>query len=471
MFRNIILTFLIFLYSCGNAFAKIDVVYPTSDNITINAVSTFFIGNTDDCAIFSINSEPVKLWENNFFVKVVPLNYGLNKIVLKSVKNGVTEEKTYNITRKKPSAPAVAYKAPDFIPIKIDEVLYSKTIKENATIRDKASTKSNRIVDLPKNVILYLSGKQGDFYKIEETGNSEFWIHKSNVSEPVNLSVKMKPVIKKEKFYSDNLYDYHKFYLSHPVLYTTKQNGNSVELTLYGIESKDNNGNLIPNYKYNYTFDRTVLGYDCYYEDNVLVFKIAKLPDEINNQAPLKGINIFIDAGHGGNEKGSVGPTRICEKDINLAITQKLFHLLKNSGANVITSRMEDKKVGLYERVKIAKHHNALISLSIHCNALPNGKNPYISHGTEVHYYNENAKLLAQIINDNLSRDLNIKNNGIHKSSFALNRSTNPVSVLIEVAYMINPDEYILLKNDNFQQKAAESIKKSLEKYIILLKN
>ena len=60
----------------------------------------------------------------------------------------------------------------------------------------------------------------------------------------------------------------------------------------------------------------------------------------------------------------------------------------------------------------------------------------------------------------------NIKNNGIHRSSFAVVRQTNPISVLIEVAYLINPEEYHLLKNENFRYRVAHSIKKSLEEYI-----
>ncbi len=469
MFRNIILTLFTLFIFVGTSNAKIDIVYPSSINATINADSTFFVGNTDENALFTINSEPVKLWENNFFVKVVPLKYGVNKVVLKSVKNGVQEEKVYNITRNKP---AVSTAKPIVFQQKNDgEVIYSKTVKENATIRDKASGASNRIVDLPQNVILYLSGKQGDYYKIDEQCSSPFWIHKSNISNPVNLSAKIKPVLKKQKFYSDNLYDYHKFYLSHPVLYTLKQNGNIINLTLYGVEQKNQTGNIEPNYTYTYTFDRQILGFDCYYEDNNLIFKVAKIPENIDDKFPLEGLNIFIDAGHGGNEKGAVGPTRVNEKDINLSIVNRLITLLKAEGANVITSRTDDRKVGLYDRVKLAKNNKSLISLSIHCNSLPNGKDPYVYHGSEVHYYNENAKLLSKIINDNLSNDLNIKNNGIHKSSFALNRSTNPVSVLVEVAYMINPEEYILLKNQNNHQKIAESIKNSLKQYIILLKN
>lgn len=469
MIRNIILTFLLIFSFVNSAIAEIDVVYPTPKELTINAVSTFFVGNTDYGSDFFINSEPVKLWNNNFFVKVVPLEYGKNKIKLKSVHNGKTEEIIYTITRNKPSKAET--KPIKYEPKNENDVIYTKVIKKNATVREKPTTHSKRIVDLPLNIVLYLEGKKGDYYKIEESGSSEYWIHKSNIQEPVKLSKKIKSKFKGQKFYSDDLYNYNKIYLSHPVLYETKQIGNTVELTLFGVETKDKDGNISVNYKHIFEFDSNFYAYDCYYEDNTFIFRTIKTPENIDVNCPLKGISIFVDAGHGGSEKGAVGPTRTNEKDINLAISNFLVQLLKNSGANVITSRTEDIKVGLQERVDIAKENNTIISISIHNNSLPNGRDPYVNHGTEVHYYNENAKMLAEIINRNLALDLNLKDNGVHKSSFVLTRSTSPISILVEVAYMINPEEYILLQNTQFQKNVAKSIKKSIENYIIMIKN
>ncbi|MCD7780142.1 MAG: N-acetylmuramoyl-L-alanine amidase [Candidatus Gastranaerophilales bacterium] len=468
MYRNIILTLIYFLLIINTAFAKIDVVHPSSSQVTINASSVFFTGNTDKGSSFYINSTPVKLWNNSFFVHVVPLEYGKNIIKLTSKHNGKTEEAAYTIIRNKPAGGNTS-KTLQYITKNDDEVLYTKTIKENATIREKASSSSKRVVDLPLNVVLYLDGQQGDYYKIAEQGN--FWIHKSNIKEPVSMKSKMPAKLKKQKFYSDKLYDYTKFYLSHPVLYTLEQNGNSIILTLYGVDTKDSEGNTQPFYTYKFNYDTAILGYDCYYDDSSLIFRRAKLPETIDEEMPLKELKIFVDAGHGGYEKGAVGPSRVNEKDINLDISRYLVQYLKDAGADVIISRSDDSRIGLYERVKIAKDNNALISVSIHNNSLPNGKNPYETHGTEVHYYNENAKLLSEIININLSNDLNLKNNGVHKSSFALNRSTNPVSVLVECAYMINPEEYILLQNEEFKKNIAKSIKNSIEKYIIQIKN
>ena len=468
MIRKILFTLFSFLILTVEAFAVIDIVYPAGGKeLTINAKSTFFIGNTNKGSTLFINGNQVKLWEDNFFVQVVPLEYGRNTVNIVSNHDGTSEAVTYYINRKKPAAVSsyhpAAYTA-------VQPYTYAKTIKSNATVREKPTTASGRIVDLPANVVLYIKGKQGDYYQIDAQGQTQFWIHKNNISKPSYVETKNEPQILHQKTFSDGYYDYAKFELTYPVLYTTKQNGNNVDLTMYGVKSQKSDGTINPNTTYTFSMGNNVLGYDCIYEGNYLVIKMSRPPKVINESLPLEGVSIFIDPGHGGKEKGSVGPTRVAEKDINLAISKYLINELTQAGATVTTSRTTDIQVPLYERVKMGKNNNAFISISIHSNALPNGKDPYISHGTEVHYYNDNAKLLAETIKNGLVNDLNLKDNGIHRSSFALDRSTNPISVLVEVAYMIYPEEYIRLKNPEFQKNVAKSIKKSIETYINMLK-
>lgn len=468
MKRNILITILIIIFNLLPVFAKIDIVYPSAKNVTVSAKETYFSGNVDKGSTLTINSVPVKLWENHFFVHIVPLEYGNNIIKIEQNINGQKESLSYNITRPNPT---IKTNIP-YTTLKYEKntegILYSKTIKDKATVREKPSSSGKRAVDLPINTVLYLDGKLGNYYKIAETGESEFWIHSSNIEEPVNVNKRIYARIKKHKIFEDDLYIYHKFYTSHPVLYTFKQSEKNLKLSLYGADEKNTD---TKNFYYNFEFSSQILGYEGYYDENTFIVKIAKNPIIENPNMPLKGINIFIDAGHGGSEKGTISPERIYEKDINLDIANNLIKLLQADGANVSFSRTDDTQVKLYDRVDNAKKNNALISVSIHCNSLPNGKNPYIEHGTEVHYYNENAKLLSTIIKNNLVNDLNLKDNGIKISSLALNRSTNPVSVLVEVAYFLNPEEYLLLRTETFRKNVAKSIENSIKQYILCIKN
>ena len=458
MYKKIFFTLAIVILISMPCFARLDVVYPSSKVVTVNSDSAFFLGNTDVGSILTINSVGVKLWEDNFFVHSVPLNMGRNEINITSLHNGETESVTYIVNRNKSASSGGVSSSYTHTGL-----LSTKTKGRYATLRAKPSSYATRLIDLPKGVTIYLSGKQGNYYRVDS--NEEIWINKSDIETPVAISEKIEPQLLNKEFTSDEHYNYIKFTLSYPAMYTFKHNGKDLSLTIYGIRNSDGN-----NYTYTYSTNSEIIGYDGYYEGNTLVFRIAKTLENSEGLSSLAGVRIFVDPGHGGSEKGSVGPTRVPEKDINLYISTYLIKYLKDAGAVVTTSRTYDTTVPLYDRVQKAKDDKALISVSIHANALPNGKDPYKTHGTEVHYYNENAKQLAEIIKNNLVYDVHLKDNGIHKSSFALDRATNPVSVLVEVAYMIYPEEYIKLKNPEFQEKVAQSIKKSLEQYIYMLK-
>ena len=160
MIKKFILTIFSIIISTNIVNAKIDVVYPTSKELKVTSSSVYFSGNTDYGSKFYINDEAVKLWNNNFFVHVVPLNFGENKIKLTSVKNGKKEELIYTIDRNK------YVKRQQSVPLyeqkNQGDVIYTKVIKTNATVREKPTKFSNRVVDLPLNVILYLEGKKGE---------------------------------------------------------------------------------------------------------------------------------------------------------------------------------------------------------------------------------------------------------------------------------------------------------------------
>ncbi len=467
MIRILFLIILCLFLNSGISQA-LDVVHPGGVDSIINANSTFFAGNVNPKATLKINNEGVKIWDDGIFVHIVPLFYGTNTITLEETLNGKTQKSIYTIKRNKPSAGKVI-NIP-YEPKEKDIFLYTKTINNSSTVREKPSGSSKRVIDLPKGVVLYLAGKKGDYYKIEAHADSEFWIHKSNIEPPVKVTKKFIAKISKPEHYSDKYYNYTKMAITYPVLYTMTQHGKKLKLTLYNTSDSNKKEKLHENVEFTFEDENQVLGYDVLYEEDKLILRRARVADKINPYTPLYGVRIFIDAGHGGNEKGAVGPTRVYEKDINLAIAKKLVKLLKEEGAIVSYSRLDDKQVKLYDRVNMAKENNAFISLSLHANSLPHGRNPYITHGVETHYYNDNAKVLAFIIQKNLSEDTGLKNNGLRKSSFALNRSTNPISVLIETAYMINPDEYKKLRNEKFQEEIAQSVKKSLGQFMILLK-
>jgi len=79
---------------------------------------------------------------------------------------------------------------------------------------------------------------------------------------------------------------------------------------------------------------------------------------------------IVIDPGHGGMERGAIGPTGLQEKHVTLILARKLrAELQRDPTISVVLTRDEDRHVPLDERTSIANHNRADLFISIHLNA------------------------------------------------------------------------------------------------------
>ena len=206
---------------------------------------------------------------------------------------------------------------------------------------------------------------------------------------------------------------------------------------------------------------KKLIGYKGHYEGNDFILQIRKPL----KHKKIKNIKIAVDAGHGGYEKGAIGCLGDEEKDITLKISKYLEKELKSRGAKVIMTRTDDKYVGLKERVDIANENDAAIFVSIHANALPDGLDPNKISGTSVFYYYNEAKPLADTVLNTMLTELKTNDDKVRQASFAVVRNTNALSILIETAYLINPDDNEKLVNPEFQKACAKAIADGIEKY------
>ena len=138
---------------------------------------------------------------------------------------------------------------------------------------------------------------------------------------------------------------------------------------------------------------------------------------------------------------------------------------LKKRGAKVIMTRKGDNYVSLKDRVEIANYGNSVVFLSIHGNALPDGSDPNKNQGTSIYYYYPQAKPLADLIMDTVTSEIGVPDDKVRQGSLAVVRNTNALSLLIEVSYLINPEDTANLINPEFQKQYARAIADSLEKY------
>ncbi|MCQ2958523.1 MAG: N-acetylmuramoyl-L-alanine amidase, partial [Candidatus Gastranaerophilales bacterium] len=437
----IIIITAIALFAGFYAFAECNclvIVYP-KNNSTINANSTFFVGHTHPKAVLTINNEPVKVYSNGSFVRVFALNKGNNEIILKSVLNNEIKEEKFNLTVPIPSKSTTSTK-PQLQPLNQIMIVNDK----EAPLRK--TPYGDRMTPLKKGVVVEVVGLINDHYKVKLSDNNFAYIGKSVLIPYDKEKIKLQN-LSEVQIFGDEKNVFVKIPMEQPVLTEIFINKNNLKIKLHGTHLEFKDYIVKSPYVKDFNFNNDTInismnmdnlfGYDYFYENNTFILKIRK-----PLKGGLRGKTITIDPGHGGKECGSIGPTETKEKDINLQISKYLKHELEKEGAKVIMTRTKDCDVEIYKRVDIAQDNDSDILISIHNNALPDGQNPYEIHGTTTYYYNEQAINLANKIQNNLVKTTGFRNQGIKHASFVLTRPTMPVSVLIEVGFMINPYEY-----------------------------
>ncbi|GBG57465.1 N-acetylmuramoyl-L-alanine amidase [Sporomusaceae bacterium FL31] len=185
----------------------------------------------------------------------------------------------------------------------------------------------------------------------------------------------------------------------------------------------------------------------------------------------LQGKIICLDPGHGGSDPGAVGPSGTMEKNNTLAIALLLKEKLENNGATVLMTRETDQDVSypnassaeeLGARINIASDANADLFISIHNDAFTS----ITAAGTTTfHYGDEESVDLAGHVQKCLVEELGTKDRGTRFGSFYVIRYAKMPAILVEIAFISNPEEELLLASTDGRAKSAESIFKGIVKY------
>ncbi|MEM9244161.1 MAG: N-acetylmuramoyl-L-alanine amidase, partial [Cyanobacteria bacterium P01_F01_bin.153] len=184
-------------------------------------------------------------------------------------------------------------------------------------------------------------------------------------------------------------------------------------------------------------------GYKVHYDNNTLVLRLKHPPILGQNPVqPLQGTTILIDPGHGGDERGAIGPTGYPEKDANLLVSLALREALQAKGAQVVMTRDTDIFVSLGDRQTLIAETEPTLALSIHFNALPDSGNAETTAGIGMFWYHPQAQNLSEHLQDALTRRLNRPTYGVFWNNLALTRPSAAPSVLLELGFMIHPEEF-----------------------------
>ncbi len=181
---------------------------------------------------------------------------------------------------------------------------------------------------------------------------------------------------------------------------------------------------------------------------------------------------IIIDAGHGGEDCGTIGADGTYEKDLNLEYAFLLGEMLSNEGFAVVYTRTEDRLLyteeenikgirkisDLKNRCKIAAEYPNSIFISLHMNSYSNPK----YKGLQVYYSEKNSDsyILASSVQMNVKNELQTENNRkikAGKNIYILENIDNP-AILIECGFLSNPEECSMLAQKEYQKSLCFSI-------------
>ncbi len=186
---------------------------------------------------------------------------------------------------------------------------------------------------------------------------------------------------------------------------------------------------------------------------------------------------IVIDAGHGGDDPGMIGPGGVNEKELNLVYAKKLKGLLEAQGYRVVMTR--ETEDGLYDadqpnkkaqdmerRVKIIEESAPLLTVSIHQNSYPDAS----VSGPQVFYFehSKEAEKLASSVQSAMNQELGIERPRTQKGNttyYILKRSSS-VTVIVECGFLTNPQEEAKLQQEEYQDRVARAVCDGILEYL-----
>ena len=226
-------------------------------------------------------------------------------------------------------------------------------------------------------------------------------------------------------------------------------------------------------------------------------------------KSKARRITIAIDPGHGGEDPGAIGRRGTYEKNVALAIGRKLKTAIDaEPNMRAMLTRDDDYFVPLADRVQKARRVQADLFISIHADAFrePNARGSSVFALSESGATSAAAKWLAHKENNadliggvdldrkdpvlartllDLSQTAQISDslkvgrqvlagigthNALHKATveqagFAVLKAPDIPSILVETAFISNPDEELKLRSEHHQQKFAGSIRDGVARY------
>jgi N-acetylmuramoyl-L-alanine amidase len=350
---------------------------------------------------------------------------------------------------------------------------------DSGTARTGPSTDYSRLTPLPKGTRATVTGQDGEWLRLDYGG----WIRAAE-TQAIPNAVPPRTLIRSVQARQIAGWTEIIFPLQMPVPVTVQQGDRTFTLTLHNTTAQTdtillNDDPIIERLDWHqpapqqvqYTFNlksRQQWGYKLRYEGTSLILSLRHPPESITQNSPLSGMRILLDPGHGGPEDlGARGATGYPEKDVTLVVSRLIRDRLIARGATVYITREGDADLYPQDRVDLINQLEPAIALSIHYNALPDNGDAVNTAGVGTFWYNAQAHSLAVFLHNYLVETLERPSYGVFWNNLALTRPTIAPAVLLELGFMINPEEFEWIIDPQEQERLAEAIAEGVTQWLI----
>jgi len=435
-----------------------------------NYINNYFWGDASFGKGFTTKGDTIKGFYKGFFKVSDNLKNSRIKVYLKhkNDKNSFTEVKEYAECK--------------ISTLKDDDCFVAITKKDKNLTIGRSKPGEGYVLFLQDDIKLFVTGIIGNWYEIELSDNKHVYVSKSSLEIMPKGTPPVANRVQAIRTENINGFTEVQFGFFERVPVEIRQlNPNKFELYFYNtsidvdwirFDPTDSLVKEIRHYQENDDIMKVELtlnqkahwGYYSQYEGTTYKLRIKQPLKQKENI--LADRTIVIDPGHN-PEPGASGPYGTIERNINYTLSLILKDMLEKDGAKVFLTRPEiSSKLDLTDRRNVSTSFNPDFIISMHNNAVPQNMDPTIYNGYSSYYYNPQAQKLAELINNNFSKNFTFRNHGLYCNNLFIPRITEAITVLVEPFFIIDPEQETFLNDKVYQTKVAESVYLGIKEFI-----
>ncbi len=360
-----------------------------------------------------------------------------------------------------------------------DPSLTATVTAAEVIVRSSASSSASRLTNLVKGVTDRVVWESGSYYKLASGG----WVLKSQVS----TDTKGKPdsvitsVGGKNTGDATNIIFGNKSFVPYTVSYSdsgvTVSFPNTQGKTAFKMVSTNplfksityKQDGSTATYTLAYKTKGGFYGYSVSYSGGKMTFSFKNPLLAAEGDKPLSGIRVLLDAGHGGSDRGAMGPLGVYganEKDLNLTVTQYAKAALERKGATVIMTRSKDGDMSLDARTAVIAKEDPDLCVSIHHNSVGVTSDSSKPKGLLVLYSETFSSTFASAMEKSMAKSMDRVSQGSKFQGLQMCRVNSAPSILLEMGFISNPTEYELLSSDSMMRSEGQAIADAIEAYV-----